>query len=150
MMLEMNGGLISCTDKHCRTSLFPRVQHTDRRRYSPLSLTVMSDPTPAGDEDGPQCVAFPMTKASSRTFRRFRYVEVTAVTVRDTRGLSKHGLSKALWKSKERVKGAFAEAKVRVIIKHANESEEVLEQERNRGERNVVIDCAWCVVSLPR
>ena len=91
-----------------------------------------------------------MPGASSRTFCRFRYVEVTAVTVRDTRALSKHGLSKAVWKSKERVKGAFAEAKARVIIKHANESEEVLEQERNRGERNVVIDCAWCVVSLPR
>ena len=141
--------MIGGTGKHCQTSLFPRVQHTDRRRYSPLSLTVMSDSTPAGDEDGPQCVAFPMTKASSRTFRRFRYVEVTAVTVRDTRGLSKHGISKALWKSKERVKSVFVEEKVKVIIKHANGAEEVLEKEMNHDEEEVVINYTWYADSFP-
>ena len=109
----------------------------------------MSDPTPAGDEDGPQCVAFPMTKASSRTFRRFRYVEVTAVTVRDTRGLSKHGISKALWKSKERVKSVFAEDKVKVIIKHVNGAEEVLEKETNHDEEEVVINYTWYAGSFP-
>ena len=90
-----------------------------------------------------------MPKASSRTFHRARYVKVTAITLRNTRQLPKHELVKVLSKSKERVKDVFVQAKVRVIIKHANGAEEVLEKETNHDEEEVVIIYTWYAGSFP-
>ena len=89
-----------------------------------------------------------MPEASSRIFCRPRYAKVTAITLRNTRELPKHGLVKALSKSKERVKDIFTRAKVRVIIKHVNGAEEVLEKETNHDEEEVVINYSWYASSL--
>ena len=79
-------------------------------------------------------------------------MEVTAIVLRATRDLSRHGLAKASWKLKERAKSALTERKDRIIIRHANDAEEVFEGTRNRAEEDTytLIDCTWYVDFPPR
>ena len=91
----------------------------------------------------------PNTRSATKSSHLPRYVEVTAIVLRDTRESTKHGLAKASWKLKEQAKNILKKSD-RVIIEHANGAEETFEKERNQSEGDVVIGCAWCVGSLPR
>ena len=70
-------------------------------------------------------------------------MEITAIKLRHTREPPKRGLAKVLAKSKEQAKTVFVEHKDRVIVKHANGTEQSFEGVKSQDFVKVTISSPW-------
>ena len=92
----------------------------------------------------------PNTRSTAKSSHVSRYVEVTSFVLRDLREPPKRGLAKVLAESKEQAKSVFVEHKARVIITHANGTEQSFEGVKNQNLAEVMISSPWCADSPSR